>query len=104
MDEALRWAGAAELRRWYARREVSPTEVARATLELVERTEPTLHAFLTVTADLALAQAAEAERLVRTLGQDAWSGRPLLGVPVSVKDLTPTAGVRTTRGSLRHVD
>ena len=104
MDEALRWAGAAELRRWYARREVSPTEVARATLELVERTEPTLHAFLTVTADLALAQAAEAERLIRTFGEDAWSGRPLLGVPVSVKDLTPTAGVRTTRGSLRHAD
>ncbi|MDX6683868.1 MAG: aspartyl-tRNA(Asn)/glutamyl-tRNA(Gln) amidotransferase subunit, partial [Solirubrobacteraceae bacterium] len=43
----------------------------------------------------------EAERLIGSLGEAAWEGRPLLGVPMSVKDLTPTAGIRTTRGSLR---
>jgi aspartyl-tRNA(Asn)/glutamyl-tRNA(Gln) amidotransferase subunit A len=102
MDEALRYATAAELRAWYAGREVSPTEFTRATLDLLDACEPALHAFLTVTADLALAQAATAERLIHSLGDAAWEDRPLLGVPVSVKDLTPTEGVRTTRGSLRH--
>jgi aspartyl-tRNA(Asn)/glutamyl-tRNA(Gln) amidotransferase subunit A len=89
MDEALRYATAAELRAWYAGREISPTEFTRASLELLDACEPTLHAFVTVTADLALAQAAAAERLIRSLGDAAWDGRPLLGVPVSVKDLIP---------------
>ncbi|WNV88070.1 amidase family protein [Umezawaea sp. Da 62-37] len=96
----LRYAGAAELRARYSTKEVSPTEHVRATLDLLEETQPELRAFTTVTADLALAQAAEAERLILADGEGAWLGRSLLGVPVSVKDLTPTAGVRTTRGSL----
>lgn len=104
MDDRLRYATAAELRGWYSVGELSPTEYIRATLDLLHQTQPALHAFLTVTADPALAQALEAERLIRSLGEEAWAGRPLLGVPVSVKDLTPTAGVRTTRGSLRHAD
>ncbi|HEX6340921.1 amidase [Umezawaea sp.] len=100
----LRYAGAAQLRAHYSNREVSPTEHVRSTLDLLERAQSELHAFTTVTADLALAQAAEAERLILAHGQEAWHGRPLLGVPVSVKDLTPTAGVRTTRGSLLCAD
>ncbi|MDX6681755.1 MAG: aspartyl-tRNA(Asn)/glutamyl-tRNA(Gln) amidotransferase subunit, partial [Solirubrobacteraceae bacterium] len=100
MDDALRYASCAQLRASFARREVSPVEYARATLELLDERETELHAFLTVSADVALAQAAEAERLIGSLGEAAWEGRPLLGVPMSVKDLTPTAGIRTTRGSL----
>jgi len=76
MDEAPRYATAADLRAWYAGGQVSPTEYTRATLELLHACEPTLHAFLTVTADLALAQAAAAERLILTLGAAAWEGRP----------------------------
>ncbi|MBC6448643.1 amidase [Actinokineospora xionganensis] len=101
MDEALRHATAAEIRAWYAAGELSPTEFTRATLALLAEREPVLHAFVTVTADLAMDQARRAERRIRELGAAAWDRRPLLGVPVSVKDLTPTAGVRTTRGSLR---
>lgn len=104
MDDRLRYATAAELRGWYSVGELSPTEYTRATIDLLHQSQPALHAFLTVTADSALAQAAESERLIRSLGEAAWAGRPLLGVPMSVKDLTPTAGVRTTRGSLRHAD
>jgi len=103
-DDELRYASAAQLRAWYAGGELSPTEYTRFVLALLARTEPTLHAFLTVSAELALAQAAEAERLIRAEGERAFADRPLLGVPVSVKDLTPTAGVRTTRGSLHHAD
>jgi aspartyl-tRNA(Asn)/glutamyl-tRNA(Gln) amidotransferase subunit A len=104
MDDALRSATAGELRALYAAGDVSPTGYTRMVLDLLERTQPTLHAFLTVTTELALAQAAEAERRIAADGAAAWHGRPLLGVPVSVKDLTPTAGVRTTRGSLRYAD
>ncbi len=102
MDDTLRYATADELRRMYATRQVSPTEIMRMTLELLAQQEPQLHAFRAVVADQALAQAAEAERLIGDLGPAAWDGRPLLGMPVSVKDLTPTAGIPTTRGSRRY--
>jgi aspartyl-tRNA(Asn)/glutamyl-tRNA(Gln) amidotransferase subunit A len=104
MDDALRYATAAELRAWYSRGQLSPSEYTAATLDLLAREEPALHCFVTVTPDLAIAQAKQADQLIRAHGGQAWSGRPLLGVPVSVKDLVPTAGVRTTRGSLRHID
>ncbi|HEY9475999.1 MAG TPA: amidase family protein, partial [Mycobacteriales bacterium] len=103
MDEVIRYAGAADLRRWYASRELSPVEFLRATLDLLAD-NVRLNAFVTVAAEVAMAQAEAAERRIRTLGTDAWDGQPLLGVPVSVKDLTPTAGIRTTRGSLRYAD
>ncbi|WP_447006267.1 amidase [Saccharothrix isguenensis] len=100
MDDALRYATAVELRRWYSTGELSPVEHTRATLALLAEREPTLHAFVTVSGELALAQAELAERRLREA--DAGDRWPLLGVPLSVKDLTPTAGVRTTRGSARH--
>lgn len=87
---------ATELRRLYAERALSPVEVTRAVLERIERLNPTLNAFITVTPDLAMDQALAAER-------DYAAGRadkPLLGVPISIKDLSVTRGIRTTRGSL----
>jgi aspartyl-tRNA(Asn)/glutamyl-tRNA(Gln) amidotransferase subunit A len=90
---------AIELRERYRSRELSPVEVVEATLRRIERLEPSLGAFVTVTAELALGQARAAEAAVAR-GDD----RPLLGVPVSVKDLAPTKGVRTTRGSLLYAD
>jgi len=77
------------------RREVSPLEVVRAVLDRIDRVNPALNAYCTVAAEHALAAARAATRAVtrrRALG-------PLHGVPVSIKDLTPTKGIRTTWGS-----
>ncbi len=98
--EELVYLSARELVARYRRRELSPVEVAEATLRQIERLNPAMNAYITVTADRALQAAREAEH--------AWSqhseGRALLGIPVSLKDLTPTRGIRTTRGSLLYKD
>ena len=82
------------------RRELSTIEVTQACLDRIERINPSLNAFITVTADSALdaARAAEAE-----IARGQWRG-PLHGVPVSLKDLIDTSGVRTTSGSALHKD
>jgi amidase len=77
------------------RRRVSPLDVVRAVLARIERVNPALNAYCTVAAEEALrAGRAATGALTRgaTLG-------PLHGVPVSIKDLTPTRGIRTTWGS-----
>lgn len=74
---------------------LSPVEVTRASLARIEELDPALNAFITVTADLALAQAARAEAELRA-GTDRG---PLHGIPVALKDLADTAGIRTTCGS-----
>ena len=91
----LAFTSATELDRLIQTRAVSPVEVTRALLERIDRLNPKLNAFLTVTTDLALAQAKAAEaRALRGARLGA-----LDGVPYSLKDLEPTAGVRTTFGS-----
>lgn len=77
------------------RKVVSPVELTRACLERVQRLNPLLNAFITVTADQAMTQAREAEAEVRRVG---WRG-PLHGIPVGLKDNIDTAGVRTTLAS-----
>jgi aspartyl-tRNA(Asn)/glutamyl-tRNA(Gln) amidotransferase subunit A len=76
-------------------RRVSPAELTEACLARIEAVEPRLNAFITVTADLARAQA-------RQVGDEIAAGRyrgPLHGIPVAVKDLFATKGIRTTAGS-----
>jgi aspartyl-tRNA(Asn)/glutamyl-tRNA(Gln) amidotransferase subunit A len=77
------------------RREVSPVEVTREYLDRIATLDPQLTAFITVTGEQALADAAAAEREIAA-GQ--YRG-PLHGVPLAIKDLFYTAGVRTTAGS-----
>ena len=82
------------------RRKVSPVEVVRASLERIEALEPTLNAFVTLTPELALADARRCEKMVMS-GADLG---PLHGVPISVKDLIAVGGVRQTFGSVTMKD
>src|ERR1700712_76422 len=81
-------------------RTVSPTELVEHYLDRIARLDGEIGAFVTVTADGARAQAAEAEAAVLS-GADL---PPLHGVPTAIKDLNLTAGVRTTFGSAVHRD
>lgn len=83
---------AAELVRTKA---VSPVDLTQACLKKIETQNPVLNAFITVTPDAALAQAREAEGEIRN---GKWRG-PLHGIPLALKDLIDTAGVRTTAAS-----
>jgi len=97
--DEIAYLPATELVRRFAARELSPVEVARATLTRIGRLNPSLVAFVTVTPEIALAAAREAEQAYRR-----GEAGPLAGVPISIKDVTATAGVRTTRGSLLYQD
>jgi aspartyl-tRNA(Asn)/glutamyl-tRNA(Gln) amidotransferase subunit A len=88
------------LREMIDRRAVSPVELTEATLRRIAELDPTLNAFLTVTADLAMDAARKAE--AATMRGSATG--PLHGIPISIKDLEGVAGVRYTRGSLLHRD
>ena len=89
-----------ELAQRLRRREISPVEITRVCLDRIERLNPTLNAFISVTAESALAEARAAET---EIGRGAWRG-PLHGVPVALKDLIDTANVRTTAGSALYQD
>ena len=97
MSDELNWMPAVELAQRIRDREVSPVEATEAALAQLEAVEPAINAFVTVTADLARDTARQAERAVMTTPADELG--LLHGVPVSVKDLTDTAGVRTTYGA-----
>ncbi|MFY9682762.1 MAG: amidase [Candidatus Sulfotelmatobacter sp.] len=77
------------------RKEVSPVELTRACLDRIEKLNPVLNAFITVTAESALAEARAAEI---EIARGEWRG-PLHGIPVALKDLIDTAGTRTTAAS-----
>lgn len=97
--EDVAYLSAGELVARYGARELSPVEVTEALLERVEQVNPPLNAIVTVTADLARAQARAAEAAYREATGGA-EGRPLLGVPFTVKDNIAVEGVRSTMGSL----
>jgi aspartyl-tRNA(Asn)/glutamyl-tRNA(Gln) amidotransferase subunit A len=82
------------------RREISPVEITRACLERIEKLNPSLNAFISVTAESALAEARAAEL---EIARGDWRG-PLHGIPISLKDLIDTAGVRTTAASGLYKD
>ncbi len=96
----LCYLSAIELSSLYQKREMSPVEVTQAVLNRIERLNPGLNAFITVTPERALKQARAAEQAYMQSGSPA----PLAGIPGSLKDLTATKGIRTTRGSLLYKD
>ena len=94
------WAlSALELVDEYTSRAISPVEATMAILQRIEQFDPDLNAFVTRTPELALEHAGLAEQAY----QQGTAG-PLAGVPLAIKDLTPTAGIRSTFGSLLHED
>src|SRR5207248_4405327 len=76
-------------------RRISPVELTRACLSRIDRLNGKLNAFITVTADSALAQARAAEGEIQ---RGNWKGA-LHGMPIALKDLIDTGGVRTTAAS-----
>ena len=84
----------------FRNRELSPVDVVRDCLEKIDALDAELHAFITVTGDSAQRAAAQAEAEI-TNGN--WRG-PLHGIPVGLKDLIDTAGVRTTAASRVFAD
>ncbi len=79
-------------------RRLSPLELTRECLTRIERLNPALNAFITVTADTALDEARQAEA---EIAGGNWRG-PLHGIPLGLKDLFDTAGVRTTAASNQY--
>ena len=81
-----------------AAREISPVEVTQTLLARIDKYDGGLKSYTTVTADLALAQAKQAEA---EIAQGRYRG-PLHGVPIAVKDLCFTRGIKTTAGMTIH--
>jgi amidase len=94
-DKSLARKTARELARLIRERAVSPVEVLDAHLAVIEDVNPTLNAIVTL--------AAEQARVVARLAESAVMSKkplgPLHGLPVAIKDITPTAGIRTTFAS-----
>jgi amidase len=100
MIEPLWTLSATETRNRINAGEVSSAEVVDSSLTRIEDQDPSLNAFLTICGERARAEA-HASDMRRRGGEPP---RPLEGVPFAVKDLTDTAGMRTTSGSLAFVD
>ena len=99
-NDDLAFTSTTELRALIASGEVSPVEVTELYLDRIDRLDSRLNSYLTVTADHAIDSAREAEAAV---GRGDALG-PLHGVPISIKDLELTRGIRTTGGSLAFQD
>lgn len=98
MTEDLLRKDTTELAQLIASRELSPVELTQASLRQIEALDPTLNAFLTLCEDEAMDSARDAEA---SAGPDS---PPLHGIPIAVKDLEATRGIRTTLGSLAFKD
>ena len=83
-----------ELQDMLAKREVSAVEVTRSVLDRIDAVEENVNAYITLEPEAALEQAAAADKLLKT-----GSGGVLCGIPLSIKDVLCTKGMRTTCGS-----
>jgi len=93
--EELCFKSAREIRSLIGRKEISPRETLEAFISRIETVNPKVNAFCTLAFDQAREVAKKAEEKI-SAGEAIG---PLHGVPVAIKDLTPTAGIRTTYGS-----
>ena len=94
-DEDIAFASVTKLSRWVEQRKLTSDRLTRIYLQRLEQFNPKLHCVITLTRDLALAQARQAD-------EEIAAGRyrgPLHGIPWGGKDLLDTAGIRTTYGA-----
>jgi len=100
-DTDLAFASIEEVAKLFRKRKLSPVELTKLMLARIERLNPELNAYITVTAELALAQAKKAEsELFAPRGRKGHRDRgPLHGIPISFKDNICTKDIRTTAGS-----
>jgi len=100
-DTDLAFASIEQVGRLFRARELSPVELTKLMLSRIEQLNPKLNAFITVTGEVALAQAKKAEaELFAPRGRRGHRDRgPLHGIPISLKDNIYTKDVRTTAGS-----
>ena len=103
-NSELAFAPAYELRELLDSRKVSSVELTEMFLGRIEELNPVLNAYLTVCGEEALESARRADtRIGRRKGKGKKKGGdPLLGIPVSIKDLELTKGIRSTMGSLAY--
>lgn len=100
-DTGLAFASISQIALLFRKRKLSPVELTKLMLSRIDQLNPKLNAYVTVCADLALAQAKQAEaELFSPRGRKGHRDRgPLHGIPISLKDNIYTAGVRTSAGS-----
>ena len=90
----LNWLSIQEAHAQLTSRQISSVELTQACLDRIDAVEDRVQSFLTLTPEIALSQAADADRMLA-----AGEGGPLTGVPVQIKDVICTKGVHTTCAS-----
>ena len=99
-DMELAFTPAWQLAEMIRTRAISPVELTEMFLRRIEKLDHNLNAYLTVAGDQAMESARQAESAVRTDNEIG----PLHGIPIAIKDLNSTKGLKTTRGSLLFKD
>ena len=94
-DEDIAFAPVTRLARWIEKRQLTSTRLTQIYLDRLKKFDPTLHCVVTLTSDLALQQAKQADQ---EIAAGKYRG-PLHGIPWGGKDLLDTAGIRTTYGA-----
>jgi len=94
-DEDIAFASVAQLSRWIEQRQLSSARLTQIYLDRLQRFDPRLKCVITLTADLAHAQAKQADA---EIAAGKYRG-PLHGIPWGAKDLLDTKGIRTTYGA-----
>jgi Asp-tRNA(Asn)/Glu-tRNA(Gln) amidotransferase A subunit family amidase len=94
-DTDIAFAPVTQLSRWIEQQQLTSTRLTRIYLQRIDRLDPSLRSVITKTADLAQAQAAQADA---EIAAGRYRG-PLHGIPYGVKDLLDTAGIATTYGA-----
>src|SRR5262245_24323669 len=99
LESSLAFASALELARLVRERQVHPVELVELFGRRISDLDPRLNSYVTVATERALAEAAALEA-----GPSAPERPPFAGVPIAIKDLNETAGIRTTHGSALFAD